>query len=60
MAADRQNKSRGFDGYTGAPRNTEPINAVDTLAMGGAMEEVINEAVRRLEEGQHVGAKGSR
>lgn len=37
--------------------NPLPVAAVYNLAEGGAMEEVVEEVLRRLQGGQHVGAK---
>lgn len=37
--------------------NQLPIKAVDTMAIGGALPEVVDEVLRRLREGGHVGAK---
>lgn len=34
-----------------------PINAVDTIAMGGAIPEVVDEVLRRLHEGGHITPK---
>lgn len=38
-------------------KNSLPVHAVDTLAMGGAVDEVVEEVLRRLNAGEHVGAK---